>query len=120
MKNLIVILLLFVSTVSCDQEMTTFILVRHAEKVADGTSDPALTEEGIARANKIRSMFYDVDITAIYSTNYRRTKRTCEKYHARAGNRVPRRYALAQNVDRAAASLPVGACARAQPGYADP
>ena len=76
MKNLIVILLLFVSTVSCDQEMTTFILVRHAEKVADGTSDPALTEEGIARANKIRSMFYDVDITAIYSTNYRRTKMT--------------------------------------------
>jgi 2,3-bisphosphoglycerate-dependent phosphoglycerate mutase len=82
MKNLLVILL-FVSTLSCTQEATTstqeattFILVRHAEKASDDTSDPVLTEEGIARANNILQLFEQADITAIYSTNYKRTKMT--------------------------------------------
>jgi phosphohistidine phosphatase SixA len=76
MKKGFVILLLFVSTLSFAQETTTFILVRHAEKASDGTSDPALTEEGVARANNILSMFQEADITAIYSTDYKRTKLT--------------------------------------------
>ena len=76
MKKVFVILLLFVSTLSCAQETTTFILVRHAEKDSDGTSDPALTEEGVARANNILSLFRQSDVTAIYSTNYKRTKLT--------------------------------------------
>jgi 2,3-bisphosphoglycerate-dependent phosphoglycerate mutase len=76
MKKVFVILLLFVSTLSFAQETTTFILVRHAEKASDGTSDPALTEEGVARANNILSLFRQSDVTAIYSTNYKRTKMT--------------------------------------------
>jgi len=75
MKKLLGILL-FVSTLSCAQEATTIILVRHAEKASDGTSDPALTEAGVARANNILSLFEQADITAIYSTNYTRTKMT--------------------------------------------
>ena len=76
MKKVFVILLLFVSTLSFAQETTTFILVRHAEKTSDGTSDPGLTEEGVARANNTLSMFLQTEITAIYSTNYKRTKMT--------------------------------------------
>ena len=76
MKKVFVILILFVSTLSFAQETTTFILVRHAEKASDGTSDPSLTEEGMARANNILSMFQQSEITAIYSTNYKRTKMT--------------------------------------------
>ena len=76
MKKLFVILLLFITTISFAQEATTFILVRHAEKASDGTKNPALTDEGIARANKILSMFKEADITAIYSTDYKRTKMT--------------------------------------------
>ena len=76
MKKVIFILLLFVSTLSYAQEATMFILVRHAEKASDGTSDPALTEGGVARAKNILSLFEQADITAIYSTNYQRTKMT--------------------------------------------
>jgi len=76
MKKVIIILSLFVSTLTYAQETTTFILVRHAEKASDGTKDPALTEAGISRANKILSMFNEADITAIYSTDYKRTKFT--------------------------------------------
>jgi 2,3-bisphosphoglycerate-dependent phosphoglycerate mutase len=76
MKNGLVILLLFVSTIVWAQQTTTFILVRHAEKASDGTSDPPLTEEGIARANNILSLFQQTEITAIYSTNYKRTTMT--------------------------------------------
>jgi len=76
MKKIIIVLLLFVSTFSLAQETTIFILVRHAEKASDGTSDPALTVEGVARADKILSLFSKTEITSIYSTNYIRTKMT--------------------------------------------
>ena len=76
MKKVFVTLFLLVYTLSWAQETTTFILVRHAEKAIDGTSDPELTEEGAARANNILSLFQQTEITAIYSTNYTRTKMT--------------------------------------------
>jgi len=76
MKKFLVILFLLVSTLSYSQETTTFILVRHAEKASDGTSDPALTDAGIARANNLFALLKQAEITAIYSTNYKRTKMT--------------------------------------------
>ena len=78
MKKVIIILSLFVSTLTYAQEATTFILVRHAEKASDGTSDPALTKEGVARANNILSIFRQAEISSIYSTNYKRTIMTVE------------------------------------------
>ena len=51
-------------------------LVRHAEKVADGTSDPALTTEGLARAEWLAGYFEDKEIQAILSTDYKRTQQT--------------------------------------------
>lgn len=55
---------------------TTFILVRHAEKELTGTADPNLTPAGQARAEKLQRMLSKVDLAAVYSTNFKRTKDT--------------------------------------------
>lgn len=56
--------------------ITTFILVRHAEKADDGTKDPPLTEEGSIRANDLVRLLIETKIDAIYSTPYKRTQET--------------------------------------------
>jgi broad specificity phosphatase PhoE len=64
---------------SCAQQppvITTFILIRHAEKANDGTDDPDLTPEGQNRAKSLAAMFESARIDAIYSTNYKRTRNT--------------------------------------------
>lgn len=76
MKNLLTFLFILVSILSYSQETTTFILVRHAEKVLDGSKDPALTPEGDARANHLLEVFSQTDIVAIYSTGLKRTRMT--------------------------------------------
>ncbi len=52
-------------------------LTRHAEKSATGT-DPALTPEGITRAQNIAATLKKAGITGIYSTNTVRTKQTAQ------------------------------------------
>lgn len=78
MKNLLLSLFLLATTLSYSQETTTFILVRHAEKEVDGTKDPALTNEGEERAQHLLELFERADITAIYSTNLKRTRMTVD------------------------------------------
>ncbi len=56
--------------------ITTFILVRHAEKVIDGTKDPELKPEGIDRAKRLADMLSKTPVDVIYSTNFKRTKNT--------------------------------------------
>jgi len=58
------------------QDLTTFILVRHAEKSLDGTNDPPLNEAGMRRANYLASLLANQDIDALYSTPYVRTEAT--------------------------------------------
>jgi 2,3-bisphosphoglycerate-dependent phosphoglycerate mutase len=57
-------------------ELTTFILVRHAEKGSDGTDDPDLKPEGQERAKKFASLFSNTTIDAVYSTKFKRTRNT--------------------------------------------
>lgn len=57
---------------------TTIFLVRHAEKANDGTNDPPLSEEGKIRAAKLAEVLKNSGVTAIYSTNYKRTRTTVE------------------------------------------
>ena len=59
-----------------DIRITTFILVRHAEKANDGTRDPALSPEGAERSGKLAALFAETIVGAVYSTNYKRTRNT--------------------------------------------
>jgi broad specificity phosphatase PhoE len=55
---------------------TTIFLVRHAEKLNDGSADPALTPAGVARGEELAYILKHVTLDAIYSTPYIRTKQT--------------------------------------------
>ncbi|RLA02671.1 MAG: histidine phosphatase family protein [Gammaproteobacteria bacterium] len=51
-------------------------LVRHAEKVADGSKDPELTNIGKHRAERLAQILKAKNITKIFSSNYKRTMET--------------------------------------------
>lgn len=82
MKKILIALILLSTTLSgCTQskdEITTLILVRHAEKANDGTKDPELTPEGEARAADLVKILGETKVDAIYSTNYKRTMSTVQ------------------------------------------
>jgi 2,3-bisphosphoglycerate-dependent phosphoglycerate mutase len=81
MKNLFVILFVAMSTVAFAQEkvITTFILIRHAEKdLTQSTNDPDLSADGKARATRLADVLKKTDLQAIYSTPYKRTQQTIE------------------------------------------
>jgi 2,3-bisphosphoglycerate-dependent phosphoglycerate mutase len=80
------ILLVSIQT-ACSQKqtITTFILVRHAEKANDGTQDPPLTEEGQQRSERLASLLAAAKIDAVYATNYKRTRLTVEPVAKKSG-----------------------------------
>lgn len=59
------------------------LLTRHAEKAADGTSDPALSPAGRMMAGTLDKLLADVPIKAVYSTPYKRTQETVESVATR-------------------------------------
>src|SRR5690606_26056671 len=54
----------------------TFVVVRHAEKVDDGSRDPSLTDAGHARADDLARMLRSRDVVAVYATDFRMTRNT--------------------------------------------
>ncbi len=56
----------------------TFVLVRHAEKATDDPEDPALSEAGRARAQRLAAQLAQAPVTAIHVTEYRRTAQTAQ------------------------------------------
>ena len=58
------------------EPVTTFILVRHAEKAADDPRDPGLTDAGRTRAARLAASLADAPLRAVYATAYRRTRDT--------------------------------------------
>jgi broad specificity phosphatase PhoE len=81
MRKLFIILFVVFSTAVVAQEkaITTFILVRHAEKdLTQSTNDPDLSAEGKSRATRLGEIFKKADIAALYSTPYKRTQQTLE------------------------------------------
>jgi broad specificity phosphatase PhoE len=61
---------------STRNDLTTLILVRHAEKVLDGSEDPALTPDGVKRSQELAYILGRTKIGLIYSTPYKRTRAT--------------------------------------------
>jgi 2,3-bisphosphoglycerate-dependent phosphoglycerate mutase len=59
-----------------EASLTTLILVRHAEKAADGTLDPPLTQEGEARAAELAYLLGHMKLDAVYATPFKRTHDT--------------------------------------------
>ena len=57
---------------------TTYYFIRHAEKDrSDKTNrNPNLNENGLKRAENWKKYFKDIDLDAVYSTNYNRTQQT--------------------------------------------
>jgi broad specificity phosphatase PhoE len=68
---------------SAEPPVTVF-LIRHAEKEAAG-ADPSLTEAGRKRADAWGAMLADAGITAIFSSEYKRTQETAAAIGKRLG-----------------------------------
>src|SRR3546814_19727553 len=58
--------------------VATYVVVRHAEKVDDGSRDPSLTDAGRARAHALAELLRSRDVVAVYATDFRRTLDTAE------------------------------------------
>jgi broad specificity phosphatase PhoE len=69
----LLLLALFVPVVSAE---STIFFVRHAEKAQSGGKDPALSEAGVARAEMLAKILKDAAITAVYTTEFKRTQQT--------------------------------------------
>ena len=59
-----------------EKSVTTFVIVRHAEKATDDPRDPSLSEAGHARAQALARLLADASLNAVYATPYRRTQQT--------------------------------------------
>ncbi len=60
------------------QEPTILLFVRHAERAEDGTRNPPISEEGKERAENLSKIISGYNISAIYSTPYKRTMMTAK------------------------------------------
>lgn len=57
---------------------TRVFFVRHAEKANDGTKNPPLLPQGIARANCLAQALGDVELTHVFATDLQRTTLTVQ------------------------------------------
>jgi broad specificity phosphatase PhoE len=73
---LIVFVLSACATRSQQPAVATFIVVRHAEKIDDGSKDPPLNEAGLVRAQAVGDALRDVTLHGVYATAYQRTQQT--------------------------------------------
>jgi phosphohistidine phosphatase SixA len=67
---------------------TAVYLVRHAERADDGTPDPPLSEAGRRRAEQLVHVLADAKLTAVYSTDFQRTRQTAQPLAAALGLEV--------------------------------
>tara|TARA_R110002072_G_scaffold117281_10_gene248252 strand:- start:1081 stop:1608 length:528 start_codon:yes stop_codon:yes gene_type:complete len=62
------------------EKTTTYYLIRHAEK--DRTNpdekDPALNDDGLKRAENWAVIFSEIELDAIYSSDFKRTQQTAK------------------------------------------
>lgn len=76
MKRYLLIAAFFVLQLSFGQNnTTTYYFIRHAEKV-DNSKNPELSEIGLERAQLWNEIFAEINLDAIYSTDFKRTIET--------------------------------------------
>jgi broad specificity phosphatase PhoE len=75
MKALALFLLLFVSGSIASAEPVV-VIVRHGEKAANGGTDPDLSSAGRVRADALARILKDAGITAILTSEFKRTQET--------------------------------------------
>ena len=78
MKRLILGIVIGLITLSLfsqegNKELSTYYLIRHAEKQIVNNPNPELTDKGILRAGNWAVIFKDIKFDAVYSTDYLRT-----------------------------------------------
>jgi broad specificity phosphatase PhoE len=76
MKRFLAFLLVSTLLVSTAAAQSTIFLVRHAEKAAAGGDDPDLSDSGRARAESLAKVLQDASLSAIYTTELKRTRQT--------------------------------------------
>jgi broad specificity phosphatase PhoE len=81
----VAVLLMVLWTASDAAAQATIFLVRHAERADAGSpsgaamaNDPELSDAGRARAASLAAILADAQVTAIYTTEYKRTRQTAE------------------------------------------
>lgn len=87
-KQILIILLLVITSqlvFGQTDEVTQIYLIRHAEKVKDGSSDPVLTDRGEKRAIHWAEVFKFEAFDAIYSTETKRTIATATPTAVQSG-----------------------------------
>ncbi|HSV62599.1 MAG TPA: phosphoglycerate mutase family protein [Chthoniobacterales bacterium] len=62
--------------VSTAAAQSTIFIVRHAEKAQNSGDDPDLSEAGRARAESLANLLKDASISAIYTSELKRTQQT--------------------------------------------
>ena len=74
-RRLIIIAAILLFTLSAVAASPIIFVVRHAEKLADG-NDPDLSAAGQQRAEGLARIMKDAEITAIFTTEFKRTQET--------------------------------------------
>jgi broad specificity phosphatase PhoE len=75
MKSIALVLCLVLLTAAAKADPFV-VIVRHAEKSLDGGNDPNLTPGGLARAQALAEMLKDSGISAIFTSEFKRTQQT--------------------------------------------
>jgi 2,3-bisphosphoglycerate-dependent phosphoglycerate mutase len=82
---LIVLIALVITSCSRTQPgSTTILIVRHAEKASDAEDSP-LTEDGVKRSQALVDVTADANVSAIYTTQFKRNLETARPLSERLG-----------------------------------
>ena len=76
MRYALLLLCLLGISLPAYSQPTVVMVIRHAEKAAEPAGDPSLTEAGRQRAQALIEVAGDAEVTAIYSSQFKRTQET--------------------------------------------
>ena len=85
-RYIFIVLIALVIT-SCNRPQpgpTTVLIVRHAEKASDAEDSP-LTEDGVKRSQALVNVAADANVSAIYTTQFKRNRDTAQPLSERLG-----------------------------------